>query len=68
MQEVFTEEEMAKILNKKISTLRKDRSNGTDHPPFQPLSRNSVVYPRSKFQEWCEKRTVHSDRARRRAS
>jgi predicted DNA-binding transcriptional regulator AlpA len=57
----LSENEVAEILRLKVSTLKKNRSLGVDHPPFLRIGKR-VYYPLKEFKEWMEGHILHRER------
>lgn len=48
----YSEEEMARILRIKISTLRQRIGSGTNHPPYKEWVRGVLIFPKAEFKTW----------------
>lgn len=55
----LSEDEAAEVMRLKggARTLRRRRSQGTEHPPYVEVG-NAVYYPKSLFLDWMNQRPV----------
>lgn len=60
----MTETEVAAILRIKVSTLRKNRGIGVNHPPCVVLSRKMVYYPAKEFEKWISSQPLQREVSR----
>lgn len=58
-EEFYTEQEMAELLGYKLSTMKKNRCMGTNHPPFMKLG-GRIVYPKEDYRKWVQGLTKQS--------
>jgi predicted DNA-binding transcriptional regulator AlpA len=56
--ELLSEEEVAEIIRYSPGTLRKNRCNGKNHPPFVKVGRK-VFYPRKEVMNWLKSHELH---------
>lgn len=60
-EDAYTMEEMAKMLNIKVETLRNRISAGKNHPPFvRGLER---PFPKDEYYKWCKNRIERENKA-----
>lgn len=63
----YSEEQIAQMLNKAISTLRLDHSRRSDRVPPKTKIGNRILYKISSFEKWIEgKETQTFDHKKRR--
>lgn len=57
-EELLSESEVAEIIRYKPSTLKKNRCEGRNHPPFVKVGRK-VFYPKKEVLNWLKSHELH---------
>lgn len=56
-EDYLTDEDVAEILRLEVSTVKKNRRIGKNHPPFIKIGAR-ILYPRDQFEKWLKQKTV----------
>lgn len=57
-EELLSENEVAEIIRYSPNTLKKNRCEGKNHPPFVKVGRK-VLYPKTEVLNWLKARTLY---------